>query len=348
MKNKARQKELLRGNHLKALNALWLLFIANLILIGYAAAVFPADCPLTGCTANDVDVIGAYIKLPDDCCSEGDPVTATLYFKLKSGVATSRYAIWAECDVYDGTNTIHKDYCLGDLGPGATLDVPVDTAFSWTCGQSIEIRNAQVRWSVKPSCTDANCGHTPSCSCYSNSKCGFQEVIVVASPQPTVTISPPSKLDCLSGSTVTLTATATGGSGGYTYQWYTGTPPSGTLISGATSSTYNAPAAGSYYVVVTTSQGCTDTSEPVTVENAPNPIATGETYTTLCDGTLTIAAPGVLTNDPAGTTAELKAGAGPTGGILNYLNADGSFKYTANVGTTSDSFTYKVIDATSV
>ena len=111
----------------------------------------------------------------------------------------------------------------------------------------------------------------PDCSCYSNSKCGFQPVIAVASPQPIVTILPPSKLNCLSGSTVTLTATATGGSGGYTYQWYTGTPPSGAPISGATSSTYNANTVGSYYVVVTTSKGCQDTSEPVTVEHTPNP-----------------------------------------------------------------------------
>ena len=155
-----KQKE--KFNHLNALSVVLLLFIANLILIGFAvpvAAVFPADCPLTGCTANDVYVTGAYIKLPEDCCNEGDPVTGTLYFTIESHIGTSRYAIWAECDLYDGTNTIHKDYCLGDLGPGATLDVPVDTAFSWTCGKSIEIRNAQVRWSVKPACTDADCGH---------------------------------------------------------------------------------------------------------------------------------------------------------------------------------------------
>lgn len=41
------------------------------------------------------------------------------------------------------------------------------------------------------------------------------------------------------------------GSGTFTYQWYTGTYPSGTAISGATSSTYTTPSHGNYYVIVT-------------------------------------------------------------------------------------------------
>ena len=39
--------------------------------------------------------------------------------------------------------------------------------------------------------------------------------------------------------------------GTFTYQWYSGTYPSGTLISGATSASYTTPSHGNYYVVVT-------------------------------------------------------------------------------------------------
>ncbi|NOT50411.1 MAG: PKD domain-containing protein [Chitinophagaceae bacterium] len=39
--------------------------------------------------------------------------------------------------------------------------------------------------------------------------------------------------------------------GTFTYQWYTGTHPSGSLIGGATNSTYTTPSHGNYYVIVT-------------------------------------------------------------------------------------------------
>jgi hypothetical protein len=79
---------------------------------------------------------------------------------------------------------------------------------------------------------------------------------------------------------------------------------------------------------------------------APVPTALSEAYSMQPGNTLTVMAPGVLTNDTAGwgnsLTAQLVAG--PTNGILN-LNSDGSFSYTpANGFSGTDSFIYQAYD----
>ena len=75
------------------------------------------------------------------------------------------------------------------------------------------------------------------------------------------------------------------------------------------------------------------------------PSAAGDAYEVASGQTLNVAAPGVLSNDtdPEGDalTAVLDSGAG-SGSLA--LNPDGSFAYTPNTGTTSDSFTYVARD----
>ena len=85
----------------------------------------------------------------------------------------------------------------------------------------------------------------------------------------------------------------------------------------------------------------------IIVENTA-PVAMSDNYTTVQDTTLTIAAPGVLTNDSDddgdGLTAVLNTNV--TTGTLT-LNADGSFIYTPTVGFVGeDSFTYHAHDGT--
>ena len=79
--------------------------------------------------------------------------------------------------------------------------------------------------------------------------------------------------------------------------------------------------------------------------NAP-PVANADTYTVDEDGTLTVAAPGILGNDtdPEGAILTVVAGDPPTHGTLT-LNANGSFTYVPQpnyFGT--DSFTYAASD----
>ncbi|MDB4957195.1 MAG: tandem-95 repeat protein [Myxococcales bacterium] len=78
------------------------------------------------------------------------------------------------------------------------------------------------------------------------------------------------------------------------------------------------------------------------------PVAVANAFTA-SGGTLAVAAPGVLANDSDVDADPLSAElvAGPSGGTLA-LAADGSFHYTANAGTTQDSFTYQASDGVTV
>ncbi|MBC7569669.1 MAG: T9SS type A sorting domain-containing protein [Spirosoma sp.] len=72
------------------------------------------------------------------------------------------------------------------------------------------------------------------------------------------------------GQTTPLSASASGGSGAFSYQWRL----NGTVVSGATSSTFVASTAGVYSVSVVDAQGCTGTSANVNVTQKPSPNAT--------------------------------------------------------------------------
>jgi VCBS repeat-containing protein len=106
-----------------------------------------------------------------------------------------------------------------------------------------------------------------------------------------------------------------------------------------------------YFAVATYADGVeSDPSNLVTITavNDP-PAAGGDSYSTAEDTTLTIEAPGVLTNDgdPDTTTSTLTAAlvAGPEHGTVT-LNPDGSFTYTPAANFYgADSFTYKATAA---
>ena len=77
-------------------------------------------------------------------------------------------------------------------------------------------------------------------------------------------------------------------------------------------------------------------------------VVSDDSYATADGETLTVdAAAGLLANDiipnPSTTTVDTTPVSAPTGGTL-VLSDDGSFTYTPNSGTTSDSFTYRVTD----
>jgi len=102
---------------------------------------------------------------------------------------------------------------------------------------------------------------------------------------PTVTVSPTSgELNCNVGS-VLFTASVSGGEGPFTYQWYRYSE----ALPGATESTYRTTLIGTYYVVVTDNNGCSDDSNRVTVTNVPPPVVT-LSHTVSCDGTATFTA----------------------------------------------------------
>ena len=88
-----------------------------------------------------------------------------------------------------------------------------------------------------------------------------------------------------------LFVNATGGYGTLKYQWYKG----GTAISGATSSTYTATAAGNYYCIIKDSLGQSVTSSTITVVNAITISSQTQSYRILASGgssTLSVTATG--------------------------------------------------------
>ncbi|HVV72924.1 MAG TPA: Ig-like domain-containing protein, partial [Verrucomicrobiae bacterium] len=84
----------------------------------------------------------------------------------------------------------------------------------------------------------------------------------------------------------------------------------------------------------------------VEIRYVANPQAVGDNYTVASGATLTVPAPGVLTNDSLGAGSSLTAslvGTASHGSLT--LNGNGSFTYTPTAGYTGvDSFTYKVSD----
>jgi hypothetical protein len=140
-------------------------------------------------------------------------------------------------------------------------------------------------------------------------------------PAPTVT---PSSGPTTAGGTVTVNA-----NGSFSY-----TPKAG--YTGTDSFSYTA-----------TNTGGSDTvSVSLLVRSAP--VAVGDTYNASRDTPLTIAAPGLLTNDtgfPAPTVTPA-SGAPTTAGGTVTLNANGSFSYTPPSGYTgADSFSYTITNA---
>lgn len=113
-------------------------------------------------------------------------------------------------------------------------------------------------------------------------------VTVTVNSAPTATITPAGSTSICNGNSVTLNANT---GSGLSYQWY----KNDTLIINATSATYNANAGGNYTVQV--SNGCSATSQAVSVITGPGPDATvtPNGATTFCQGgNVTLSAPAGL------------------------------------------------------
>ena len=122
--------------------------------------------------------------------------------------------------------------------------------------------------------------------------------VSIISSSPTASVLPISATLC-SGQSATLNAT-TGSN--YIYQWFSDTIP----ISGATSSSYSATAAGNYSVQVYNGCYAKSAAVPVTVVSAPSATVTPSGATTFCQGNnVTLSAPsGLSYNWSNGSTAQ--------------------------------------------
>jgi len=105
--------------------------------------------------------------------------------------------------------------------------------------------------------------------------------VINVNPAPSITAQPASSSVCLNGTATVLSVTLSSTSGAPTYQWYSNVSNSnsgGTIISGATSSTYNPPITtlGTlyYYCVITLSSGGCSGLSSLAAAVTVNPLAT--------------------------------------------------------------------------
>ncbi len=136
------------------------------------------------------------------------------------------------------------------------------SSYQWTEGGSIVGTAATLTFS--PAAT-TNSG-TYQCTAINgagNATCN-PVVLNISSPTTPQITQPPASVTVYATQTATFSVSATG-TGGLSYQWYTGTPSSGTPISGATSSTYTTGAltgadTGTTYYATVTDGNCTGTT----------------------------------------------------------------------------------------
>jgi len=182
-------------------------------------------------------------------------------------------------------------------------------------------------------------------SCLITNSCGssISGTITVTVVAPTATITASGSTTFCTGGSVTLNATT---GAGFTWQWKL----NGGNILGATSSTYNATAAGNYTCAITNVCGAlTSNTITVTVNTLPPATISAGGSTTFClGGSVTLTA-----NTGAGLTWQWKLNGGNIpGATLPSYNATATGNYTCVVtnscgGTTSNSIAVTVNTAPS-
>ena len=204
------------------------------------------------------------------------------------------------------TGPTNQTTCTG-INASLTVTVSGTNTYQWysgATGSGTAITGASTASYSTSMAGSYYCVVTSSSGCSAPSATA---TVTVISP-PTIT-GPTNQTTC-SGTNATLTVTA---SGTNTYQWYSGTPNTGTAIPSVTSASYATATAGSYYCVVTGSSGCSATSAAATVTVNTPPAITGPTNQTTCSGTnatLTVTASGT-------NTYQWYSGTPPNGTLLN-------------------------------
>jgi PKD repeat protein len=148
-----------------------------------------------------------------------------------------------------------------------------------------------------------------NCSSISNG------ILIIVNTLPVATITPTGPVDICPGSSTLLSANT---GLGLSYVWYWNG-----FNTGITTSTYTATIAGSYFVVVTNTNNCSNTSNSVTVNllPAPSPIITPLGNTTICPGNSVV----LSANTGSGITHQWNLNGFP-------INNATSTTYSASVG----------------
>ena len=127
------------------------------------------------------------------------------------------------------------------------MEISGSTSYLWSTGETTQTIN------VAPNSTT-----TYTCAVTTNGVTCTQTVTINVNPSQVATITPASAVTFCQGGSVVLNANIGIGS---SYQWYNNASP----ISGGTTSSYTANASGTYSLLVTNSNGCSNQSDSIIV-----------------------------------------------------------------------------------
>jgi hypothetical protein len=218
---------------------------------------------LVNTTANPINVTYVYTLTANGCPNTQNVVVTVRPLPVLSSASTS-------------------NACTGTAFTYTATSATIGTTFSWTRAVVAGISNAAGSGSSATiNETLINTTSSPILVTYTytllaNTLSNTQTVSVTVNPSVTASAS---LTTMYQGSTSTLSSSLTGT--GFTYQWYN----NGTLITGATASTYAATASGSYTVIVNTGNcSITSSSVTITVNTIPTPTISAGGPTTFCAG----------------------------------------------------------------
>lgn len=165
----------------------------------------------TGCTANDVEIMG-FTLLPSGICTSGT-TNADLYMHFKTN-RVNTYCIYVVFDVYtDNNQLLQKDVSvvLGTYNRKVDLNQKLYT-INWPCGKNLFIRNIYTQWSQNDPSPNL-CAY--NCISGTGSKCSEPEDLAVLIPGIDVTkvVNGP----CESGTLFPITVSGPGYSASHSF-----------------------------------------------------------------------------------------------------------------------------------
>lgn len=269
-----------------------------------------ASWPACGfnCSAGDVTMTNLYLAdasgNPLPACTPGQPVTAYLWGSFLNNSNAFRYAIVVLADIYqNGTQTGSLQTggvagaCGGDTIPTGSVFTSSLTAVSWTCGQSMELRNLVVTWDTNSSTCSSFFG-SPQCT-NRGTKCHAETSYTV---RPLIEAEFTAANACV-GDPITFTNTSKGGVAPISYNWAFGDGNTSTV----TSPTHTYATAGSYNVNLSMQ----DSSAPPVTDNQTHQVTILPTPTADFNSTLSSFNSQTMTMDFISTT-QLPNGCTPT------------------------------------
>ena len=274
-----------KKTNIKRLLVILISIIALLAIPSALGAVspFPLDCSYQ-CSGKDVDVTGAQIsdqngnELPCRFCEPGNPASAYLALTVFNHAAADRYNIYI---IYTpslgGVDQPRTFSCLAaSIGGGQTVKAKIP--ISWTCGQSVDLKNIILTWSTLAS--ENTCDIAKNCHPPGQSWC--TPLMSVKTPLVAAFTSNSPQCICVPQicQPIQFTSQITGGLGSYTYLWDFGDSTTSTQQNPAKQ--YSAP--GVYQVTVTASDGKCSDSHSGQVTIYPAPIASFSSPPGICLG----------------------------------------------------------------